>query len=248
MTSLVDISEKKKSEELIQQRDDYYKLIFDSSPLAILISRNADLLYANSSYIRMFGFDNINDLRQLEPLELFVPEWRPKIIENIKNRSMGKDVPNNYEVECYRKDGSQFPVQMYLTKAEMAGGPVTIAFILDISERKKVEESLLESETKYRRIFDTVPVSIWEEDFTKVISQLDDLRQQGVKDLHTYMKDHPDFLAEAANNIIIKNVNNESLKMFKASSKNQLLKSINTYFTDKSYIPFTDELIANLGK
>ena len=244
LTSLVDISEKKKSEELIRQRDDYYKLIFDSSPLAILISRNADLLYANSSYIKMFGFNNIDELRQLEPLELFVPEWRPKILENIKNRSMGKDVPNNYEVECLRKDGSQFPVQMYLTKAEMAGGPVTIAFILDISERKKVEESLLESETKFRRIFDTVPVSIWEEDFTRLINQLDALRQQGVKDLQTYIKNHPEFLIEAANNIIIKNVNNESLKMFKASSKSQLLKSINTCFTNKSYIPFTGELIA----
>ncbi len=140
LTTLVDISERKKAEELVKQRNDFFQLIFDYSPLAIIITRNSDLLYMNPSYIKMFGFDSIEEINQLPPLDLFVEEWRPKILENMRRRAMGEVIPNSYEVECYRKNRSRFPVQMFISRVEMADGPVSLTFIIDISDRKHSDE------------------------------------------------------------------------------------------------------------
>ena len=139
LSFITDITERMNAEKLLKESEERYKLMFESSPLAINITHGSEISYANPSYLKMFGLASLDDLKGFAPLELFTPEWRAHIQDNIERRTKGLPVPDFYEAECFRRDGSRFPVQMYLSRTTFSDGPATVGFILDISERKQAQ-------------------------------------------------------------------------------------------------------------
>jgi PAS domain S-box-containing protein len=135
----MDITERKQAEDLLRQEEERYRLMFESAPLAINITRGTDIIYANPNYLKVFGFSSLEELKRYPPLDLFAPESRPQITENIQRRAQGLFVPDSYETVCVRNDGTRFPVLLYMAKAVFADGPAMVAFIMDISERKRAE-------------------------------------------------------------------------------------------------------------
>ena len=93
----------------------------------------------------------------------------------------------------------------------------------NITERRRAEAALLASEARYRHIFDTAGVSIWEEDFSQLKATLDALRAQGVTDLHAYLLAHPQFVRQAAQLVRVLDVNAATLRMLGLASKAELL-------------------------
>src|SRR2546430_7426393 len=89
---------------------------------------------------------------------------------------------------------------------------------------------LRESEMRYRHIFESTGVSIWEEDFSQVKAAIDDLRSSGVRDVRAYCAAHPAFVRDAVAMGRIVDVNTASLTMFAAQTKDQLLASVGRGF------------------
>ncbi len=113
--------------------------------------------------------------------------------------------------------------------------------------REKLKSStvlLHDNETRYRTIFETANVSIWEEDFTELKVAIDAVKAQGVADFRYYLEKHPEFVKQAVKLIKILNVNNETLKMYRAQSKEELLASLDRIFVSDSLHTFKEELIA----
>jgi PAS domain S-box-containing protein len=111
-------------------------------PLAINVTSGTTILYANPSYLNLFGFASLEELCRVEPLALFAPEHRSQVLENIQRRAKGLPAPDFYEAESLRKDGTRFPMLMYLTKVMLADRPATVGFIVDISRRRQVEAQM----------------------------------------------------------------------------------------------------------
>lgn len=114
----------------------------------------------------------------------------------------------------------------------------------DITERRRAEETLVESEARYRSFFEDAPISLWEEDFSQVKRHIDGLREAGVSDWRAYFTAHPEEVAKCASETKIIGVNQATLKMFKAASKEHLLAGLGTIFSDESLVIFKEELIA----
>lgn len=81
---------------------------------------------------------------------------------------------------------------------------------------------LRESEARYRTLFDLVPVAIWVEDFSEVWQRIEELREQGIKDLGEYFEQHPGSVAEIAKFIRVIEVNKRTLELYESQDKEGL--------------------------
>src|SRR5690606_23207977 len=84
----------------------------------------------------------------------------------------------------------------------------------DVTPMIEARQALEQSERRYRDIFDSVDVSIWEEDFSRVVPLLEDLRAAGVSDLRKYCAQHPDFVRRALRLVSVRDMNNATLRLF----------------------------------
>ena len=114
----------------------------------------------------------------------------------------------------------------------------------DVTERKRAEAELRESEKRYRHIFQTTGVSIWEEDFSQVQAAIDDLKREGVRDFSLYFAMHPEFVRQAISMVKIVDVNDATVRLFGAQSKNELMVSLHKIFLPETQEVFVEELIA----
>ena len=129
-------------------------------------------------------------------------------------------------------------------KAEDGKIVSTVLTLVEVTEATRDKEKLRISESRYRNMFNFLPISIWEEDFSQVRSAIDALNIKRVEDLRKYLGDHPDFIRKAARMVKIIDVNNQSLKMFDARDKQELTASLDKIFVQETLEVFIEELIA----
>lgn len=98
------------------------------------------------------------------------------------------------------------------------------------------------SEQYARDLFEHSPVSLWVEDFSAVKSLLDGVRAQGIGDFKTFLKVHPDFVTRCMQEIRVIDVNQQTLRMFGASSKEVLLNNIGRVFRGEMHESFAEQL------
>lgn len=100
------------------------------------------------------------------------------------------------------------------------------------------------SEKRFRNLFDQAPVSIWVEDFSAVHSAIKNLESQGVTDLGVYMEEHPAFIDQVMQLIEVKDINNQTLNLFGAEHKEDLLGSLNKIITPETREILRDKILA----
>ncbi len=116
--------------------------------------------------------------------------------------------------------------------------------VQDITERRRAEEELRESEQRYRYIFQTAGVSIWEADFSQAKAAIDELKAQGVRDVRQYLATHPAFVRYAISLVKIIDVNDATVTLFGARSKEELRGSWHQVFLPETEDVFARELLA----
>jgi len=104
--------------------------------------------------------------------------------------------------------------------------------------------ALRESEERYRTIFETAAISIWEEDFSGAVDMLENLKEKGITNIRSYLDEHPDFVKRAADRIWIRDVNQTTLSLYEAENKDQLLGRFSRIISPGSLILLREELIA----
>ena len=116
--------------------------------------------------------------------------------------------------------------------------------LLDVTERARAEATLRESQARYQQLFESSPVSLWEEDFSEVKAYLDRLHDAGVEDVPAHLATHPEVVRHCAGLVKILNVNQATVDLLKAKDKQDLELHLPDLFTERSYVVFRDELIA----
>jgi len=160
ISSVIDITQQRKSETALQEAHDRLKSFVDSNIVGILVATSSGkVVEANDYYLRLIGYTRAEFNRGMVNWRAITPpEWLPAV-----DRAMGelreKGISRPYEKEYLRKDGTR--VFVLISDAILPGPEEQIAaFVLDIGERKRIENILKLSEEKYRKAFSTSPDSI----------------------------------------------------------------------------------------
>ena len=114
----------------------------------------------------------------------------------------------------------------------------------EIAVREETEKSLRESESRYRNIFETTAFSIWEEDFSEYIKDIEKLKSQGITNFRSYFDSHPEEVRAAQKKIKITDVNPATLKLFGATTKVELFEVLLKLLPAEALTVFKEELIA----
>lgn len=106
-----------------------------------------------------------------------------------------------------------------------------IGTMMDVTEEKKQQLALKESEERYRTMFHFSPLPTWEEDFTEAKRRVEELKRKGVTDLDNYFKDNKDELLSIISTIKVKDVNKEAIQAY-GGSREELLADLKNVFVE----------------
>jgi PAS domain S-box-containing protein len=150
-----------RSERQIRESEVRFRNLIEASPVPIVLVREGRFIFTNSAFCSMTGFDCPDDVLGKPMLDFVAPEFRERVNGYMMARSRGEPVESHYESIGLRRDGSRFPYEVTVAVISLHEGPVTMAFITDITERKRAEDALRTSEATYREIFNVANDTIW---------------------------------------------------------------------------------------
>jgi PAS domain S-box-containing protein len=146
----IDVTERKRAEEALRESEAKIRRLVDSNIIGIFIwDFDGRILEANDEFLRMVRYDR-EDLvsGRIRWAELTPPDWRDRNNARIEQqKSSGRFEP--FEKEFTRKDGRRVPILIGGATFE-EGGNQGVAYVLDLTVRKRVEAEALENERRYR--------------------------------------------------------------------------------------------------
>src|SRR5271157_3592549 len=155
-------TEKEKIVEVLKESQERLKIIADAAPMPICVTRMSDavLLFVNDAYKRMFGFEG-EELIGRKTFDFYQdPADRAGVLDTVNKNGFVKDS----ELKLKRRDSTPFWASATIRVVSYAGEQAYLAVLTDITERKKSEEALRESEERYRNLVRNAPAGIYEID------------------------------------------------------------------------------------
>jgi PAS domain S-box-containing protein len=101
-----------------------------------------------------------------------------------------------------------------------------VGAVKDITGHRVAYAALEESETRYRHLFKSMPISMWKLDVHGLVDMFREVKAAGVTDFAAYLKAHPEFVHRAMENIIAAEVNEVSVRLFGAADEKEVLGPI----------------------
>jgi PAS domain S-box-containing protein len=136
----------------LQEREAKIRRLVDANIIGIVIwDFEGRIIEANDTFLRMLGFDR-DDLvsGRVRWSDLIPPEWRDRAAQAMQEvKTTGTAQP--FERDYFRKDGSRVPVLIGAASLETNGNH-GVAFVLDLTERRRAESEARESERRYREV------------------------------------------------------------------------------------------------
>jgi PAS domain S-box-containing protein len=166
--ALINSIERKDSKKLlIESEAKFHKLVENSlQGIAIIQGPPPKFVFANLAMKRIFGLspEELAALSSEEIITKVHPADRETFFNRFSKRMQGKEVESTYEFRGIGKDGSIKWYQVCANLIEYNGRPAVQAAFLDISEHKKIEDSLRRSKEMYKDLADSLPEIIFETD------------------------------------------------------------------------------------
>jgi diguanylate cyclase (GGDEF)-like protein len=145
----------------------------------------------------------------------------------------------------YALDGRRLDVEITakVLQGHEASWDRVLLSLQDVTEKLQTSRRLVHSEQHGRNLFDYSPVSLWVEDFSPVKRLIDGVRANGIQDFRTFMNVHPEFITRCMQEIRVIDVNQQTLSMFGAAGKPQLLARLGDVFRDEMRDSFAEQLL-----
>jgi PAS domain S-box-containing protein len=151
-------------ENRVKQAEDLYRTLAGSPYSGVYIIQNGSFQFVNNTLAQYSGYSP-GEILKKKPASFVHPEDREIVEKNAKNMLKGeRSFP--YEYRLIRKDGKITWNMEAVTSIIYNGNPAILGNTMDISQRKKMEEVLRESEERYRTIIENIEDGFYEMDLS----------------------------------------------------------------------------------
>jgi PAS domain S-box-containing protein len=142
MGSFVDITERKRAEEALQEGEKKYRVLFESmlDGMLVIDAETMKVVLGNEAAAKMYGFDSAEDAIGVNPLDFIPPEDRHRVAGIIAEDMFEKDLRQINEFRTITKDGREIWIEALGTRTEYQGRLAGLVTFRDITERKQAEE------------------------------------------------------------------------------------------------------------
>ncbi|HET6675440.1 MAG TPA: PAS domain S-box protein, partial [Nitrospiraceae bacterium] len=157
-----DVTKTRTAESAMRQAQERFQDIFESSKDAIgYVSLDETFVLANEAFAKLTGYSR-QELLSKTHRDLTPPEFRVAQAKEAA-RVLQTGEPAEYEKEYVRQDGSRVPVAvtLFLVKGDDGKPDGVAAIVRDITDRRRSEQALKESEARFREMAETVEEVIW---------------------------------------------------------------------------------------
>jgi diguanylate cyclase (GGDEF)-like protein/PAS domain S-box-containing protein len=243
LTAQLEEQVEERTKEFVRQHNLFEALIQYSPLPLVILNKEQRIESCNPAFEKMFGWSESEIINRVLDKLITTEETYSQALSFTTRSQAGETVLGTGVRK--RKDGSFVDVEIYAVPVEVSGEQIgAFAIYIDITERKLAEDALKDSETRYRSLFEDSPISLWEEDFSAVKQFMDKLQEEGVVNLRSYFDRNPEALSKCGLMIKVLDVNEATLKLYKATRKDELMQGLGRILDKDSLSVFKEEIIA----
>jgi PAS domain S-box-containing protein len=143
-----DITERKKTEDILRQSEEKFRAVAESTPAQIVIFQGDRFVYVNSYSEAITGYSQ-DELLKMNFWELVHPDDAEVIRQRGLARQKGESVTGNYELRIITKSKQEKWLSYSARTIEFEGKPAVLGIAIDISESKKIQEEIEQSRQRY---------------------------------------------------------------------------------------------------
>jgi PAS domain S-box-containing protein len=150
--TMQDITRRKEAEEALRESEERYRTVVEQANDAIAIIRGTKHLFVNTRFVEMFGYSTPEEVLAL-PINFNIhPDDLERVLSIVTQTLEGEAAPLRYEFKGVTRTGAIIHIEVSATNITYGGDLVTFVYLRDITERKAVEEALIESHRELERL------------------------------------------------------------------------------------------------
>ncbi len=146
-----EVAERRRTEASLYTSEHKYMTLVESSLTGIYMAQEGKIIFANQRFSDIYGYEK-EGVTGMDTLMLVHPEDR-KFVQDMKiKRLKGADAAKEYEFRGLKKTGEFIWIKRSLAMSTYNGKPAVLGNDIDITQRKRTEEDLRQSEAQLRRL------------------------------------------------------------------------------------------------
>ena len=165
-----DITERKRSELELRESEQKFRVLFESSRDATMMLNRSQFFDCNPATLEIFGFDTKEQFVGTHPSQVSPPQQAngedSRVAAARQIETAYAKGSHFFEWLHQRRDGTVFPAEVLLSRFELRGESALQAVVRDITERKKAETELRESQERLALVIRGSSDGIWDWNIT----------------------------------------------------------------------------------
>jgi two-component system, NtrC family, sensor kinase len=144
--AMLDITERERLAQNLKESEEKYRQLVETSLDGIALHSRDRILFANSAFLKMFGYCQPEELAGVTLLCLISPAYHAPLLRHLRQISRRFDRPRIFEIKGLKKDGSDFDIEVVCLPTAFEGKKVFQTHVRDITDKKRLEDQLARSE------------------------------------------------------------------------------------------------------
>ena len=155
--------DRRHAEQALRESELRYRVLIENALTGICVQQKGRLVYLNERFAEIFGYRR-EELLGKRLWEIVAPEHSEMVRKRGLDRLAGKEPVRTYEINALTKTGEKKNLAVWFNLIEDRGRPGILGNIVDITDLKRAQAALIESEARFRTLFETAPDCIFIKD------------------------------------------------------------------------------------